>query len=299
VLNAREHVIVRVVQPNSVPVPEVFLITGRRTRSCRLARCSGCAAVALVPNPFSLVLDELRVAMDDDMRREFGTSRREFAAGGSPGWATWFAKVQSISQAAKGIEPADRPSKGHPHDTKTSRPQSQWSWPRLVVAARVPSCRKQSHPIRAMRAHPAGGDARVVNSWIAADECRGTRHVRQHPPRGRTTELGSGADSDGNGRHYHMLLCTTGVCSRRPEGHSSPSAAPTLTVYNDNLNANIAGATYSGLDIHGFVNIEAPNVTIKDSIIRGGVSHGDIGLVQDISNTATNFLLEDPEMVPS
>ena len=96
-----------------------------------------------------------------------------------------------------------------------------------------------------------------------------------------------------------MLLCTTGVCSRRPEGHSSPSAAPTLTVYNDNLNANIAGATYSGLDIHGFVNIEAPNVTIKDSIIRGGVSHGDIGLVQDISNTATNFLLEDPEMVPS
>ena len=76
-------------------------------------------------------------------------------------------------------------------------------------------------------------------------------------------------------------------------------AGTTLTVYNGNLNANVAGATYSGLDIHGFVNIQAPNVTLKDSIIRGGVSHGDIGLVQDISNAATHFLLEDSEMVPS
>ncbi|HEY5050997.1 MAG TPA: hypothetical protein VII50_08850, partial [Acidothermaceae bacterium] len=100
-------------QPNSVPVPEVFLITDiadRRTRSCRIARRSGCAAVALVPNPYSLVLHEPRVAMDDDARREFGTSRREFAARGSPGRATWFAQVQSISQVAKSIEPTDRPA---------------------------------------------------------------------------------------------------------------------------------------------------------------------------------------------
>lgn len=60
-----------------------------------------------------------------------------------------------------------------------------------------------------------------------------------------------------------------------------------------------AGATYSGLDVHGFVSVQAPNVTIKDSIIRGGVSHGDIGLVQDTSNSATNFLIEDSELVPS
>ena len=76
-------------------------------------------------------------------------------------------------------------------------------------------------------------------------------------------------------------------------------AGTTLTVYNGNLTITTAGATYSGLDIHGFVSVQAPNVTIKNSIIRGGVASGDIGLVQDVSNSATNFLIEDSELVPS
>ena len=92
---------------------------------------------------------------------------------------------------------------------------------------------------------------------------------------------------------------TTGSNVQPNANNTGVPAGTTLTVYNGNLNANVAGATYSGLDIHGFVNIQAPNVTLKDSIIRGGVSHGDIGLVQDISNAATHFLLEDSEMVPS
>ncbi len=75
-------------------------------------------------------------------------------------------------------------------------------------------------------------------------------------------------------------------------------AGTTLTVYNGNLTITTAGATYSGLDIHGFVSVQAPNVTIKDSIIRGGVASGDIGLVQDVSNSATNFVIEDSELVP-
>jgi len=72
-----------------------------------------------------------------------------------------------------------------------------------------------------------------------------------------------------------------------------------LTVHQGDLTITTAGATYSGLDIHGFVRVEAPNVTIKDSIIRGGVSTTDIGLVNDTSSTATNFLIEDSELVPS
>ena len=91
----------------------------------------------------------------------------------------------------------------------------------------------------------------------------------------------------------------TGGNAQPNAGNTGVPAGTTLTVHNGNLTITTAGATYSGLDIHGFVSIQAPNVTIKNSIIRGGVSSGDIGLVQDTSNSATNFLIEDSELVPA
>ena len=75
-------------------------------------------------------------------------------------------------------------------------------------------------------------------------------------------------------------------------------AGTALTVMNGDLTITTAGATYSGLDIHGFVSVQAPNVTIKNSIIRGGVAQSDIGLVNDTDSSATNFLIEDSELVP-
>jgi hypothetical protein len=81
-------------------------------------------------------------------------------------------------------------------------------------------------------------------------------------------------------------------------GNTGVPAGTALTVMNGNLTITTAGATYSGLDIHGFVKVEAPNVTIKDSIIRGGVAPSDIGLVNDTDDSATNFLIEDSELVP-
>ena len=75
-------------------------------------------------------------------------------------------------------------------------------------------------------------------------------------------------------------------------------AGTALTVMNGDLTITTAGATYSGLDIHGFVSVQAPNVTIKNSIIRGGVAQSDIGLVNDTDASATNFLIEDSELVP-
>jgi len=81
-------------------------------------------------------------------------------------------------------------------------------------------------------------------------------------------------------------------------GNTGVPAGTALTVMNGDLTITTAGATYSGLDIHGFVKVEAPNVTIKDSIIRGGVAPADIGLVNDTDNSATNFLIEDSELVP-
>ena len=68
---------------------------------------------------------------------------------------------------------------------------------------------------------------------------------------------------------------------------------------NGDLNITTAGATYSGLDIHGFVYVKAPNVTIENSIIRGGTPTTSVGLVNDLVATGTNFTLRDSELVPS
>ena len=76
-------------------------------------------------------------------------------------------------------------------------------------------------------------------------------------------------------------------------------AGTALTLIRGDPTITTAGATYTGLDIHGFVTVEAPNVTIKDSIIRGRSATSQNALVYDVSKTATNFLIEDSEIVPA
>jgi len=88
-----------------------------------------------------------------------------------------------------------------------------------------------------------------------------------------------------------------------PAGQPGPSntgvpAGTVLTVFNGDLTLDTAGATYSNLDVHGYVRVNAPNVTIKNSIIRGGSNAPGNGIVNDTSLTATNFLIEDSELVP-
>ncbi len=76
-------------------------------------------------------------------------------------------------------------------------------------------------------------------------------------------------------------------------------AGTQLTVYNGDLTITTPGATYSDLDIYGFVRVEAPDVTIKDSIIRGGPATSNTAIIYDLSDTATNLLVEDSEIVPA
>lgn len=77
-------------------------------------------------------------------------------------------------------------------------------------------------------------------------------------------------------------------------------AGTVLTPRYGNWVITTAGATYDALDIHGFVTIKAPNVTITRSIIRGGVATANNpGLVTVASiPAATNFRLIDSELVP-
>jgi hypothetical protein len=72
-----------------------------------------------------------------------------------------------------------------------------------------------------------------------------------------------------------------------------------LTQHYGDMKMTTAGATYDRLDIHGFVTILAPHVTITRSIIRGGVAtSGNPGLVTDTAAAGTNFVLTDSELVP-
>jgi hypothetical protein len=54
---------------------------------------------------------------------------------------------------------------------------------------------------------------------------------------------------------------------------------------------------YSGFDVHGVVRVTASDVTIKNSILRGGVATSDIGIVNAIYGTH-NVVIEDSEIVP-
>lgn len=80
-------------------------------------------------------------------------------------------------------------------------------------------------------------------------------------------------------------------------GNTGVPAGTTLTPYFGNLVITTPGARYDGLDIHGFVSVKAPDVTITRSIIRGGVASGNIGLVTDYGYG--NLSIEDSELVPS
>jgi ABC-2 type transport system ATP-binding protein len=75
--------------PNPMAVDDVLEVTGvtdladRRTQKLSGGQTQRIrAAIALVSNPDLLILDEPTVAMDVEMRREFWTSMREFAARG-------------------------------------------------------------------------------------------------------------------------------------------------------------------------------------------------------------------------
>lgn len=79
-------------------------------------------------------------------------------------------------------------------------------------------------------------------------------------------------------------------------GNTGVPAGTDLKVHDGDLNANKAGATYDGLDIRGFVNVTAPDVTIKNSIIRGGSTTAMRGVVQSTNAYVKNLLVQDSEI---
>lgn len=71
-----------------------------------------------------------------------------------------------------------------------------------------------------------------------------------------------------------------------------------LRPYYGDLVLTTPGATYDALDIHGFVKVKAPDVTIRRSVVRGGTASANTGLVTDDDVSATGLVVEDSELVP-
>jgi len=76
-------------------------------------------------------------------------------------------------------------------------------------------------------------------------------------------------------------------------------AGTALTVHNGDLNITTAGTVIDGWDIRGRVNVDAPNVTIKNSIIRGPAYPTHCIVLDSKFGHGTNFLIEDTEIAPS
>src|SRR3954469_806070 len=81
-------------------------------------------------------------------------------------------------------------------------------------------------------------------------------------------------------------------------GNTGVPGGTNLTRYDGDLVITKPGAVYDALDVHGFVIVKAPDVTIRRSIIRGGRTTRNTGLVMVTDPNARNFILDSSELVP-
>lgn len=91
----------------------------------------------------------------------------------------------------------------------------------------------------------------------------------------------------------------TGNAAARPGGGNTGVPAGTrLTVHNGDINITADGTVIDGWDIHGFVRVNASNVTIKNSVIRGGDAKGVGRAIVQAYGVHPNFVIQDSTLVP-
>jgi hypothetical protein len=74
-------------------------------------------------------------------------------------------------------------------------------------------------------------------------------------------------------------------------------AGTTLRVVNGDYKITAPG-TYSTLDIHGFVTVQANNVTITNSVVRGRSTTNEVGLINNIFGN-TGLIVKYTTLVPT
>jgi hypothetical protein len=114
-----------------------------------------------------------------------------------------------------------------------------------------------------------------------------------------TTSTPSSSSSSGSPSSSSSPPAETQPTSWPGSSNTGVPSGRALTRHNGNLVITKAGATYDSLDVHGFVDVRAPNVTIRRSIIRGGTATGNRGLITNTTASATNLLVEDCDLIPT
>lgn len=89
---------------------------------------------------------------------------------------------------------------------------------------------------------------------------------------------------------------TTG---RPGPGSTGVPAGTRLTVHEGDLTVTTDGTVIDALDIHGYLKIRADNVTVRRSVVRGGVATGPgfSQLVSAFPGDQVNFVIEDSTLV--
>src|SRR3954452_1509683 len=152
----------------------------------------------------------------------------------------------------------------------------------LVTAASKASASARHR--RKPRPRPPAPTVSTSPKVTAGDVAPGPTGVPVSPPSGTGTSDPGTPTGGGGGRPG---AGNTGV----PQGTN-------LTRHDGDLVITKAGAVYDALDIHGFVIVKAPDVTIRRSIIRGGPTSRNTGLVMVTDPNARNFILDSSELVP-
>lgn len=81
-------------------------------------------------------------------------------------------------------------------------------------------------------------------------------------------------------------------------GNTGVPAGTALTPYWGDLTITTPGTVIDGLDVHGFVTVRANDVTIRRSIVRGGVASITAGNRSLITSTYPGVVIEDTELAP-
>lgn len=65
----------------------------------------------------------------------------------------------------------------------------------------------------------------------------------------------------------------------KPSASTTGNTTSSLTRHDGNITVTKAGTVLQNMDIHGFVTVKAPNVVIRNSIVRGGKASSNTGVI--------------------
>ena len=113
----------------------------------------------------------------------------------------------------------------------------------------------------------------------------------------RAVDGAGNVDPSPESRTWTVVSATPGAS--KPEAwNTGVPAGTTLRRHDGDLTITTPGTVIDSLDVYGFVRVQAPNVTIRRSIVRGGEATTGSGLVVATTASASNLVIEDSELVP-